>query len=84
MNLGEISKKLKQQRKFLKLTQDALSERSGISRPTISNIENNKLDNVSIRTLDRLLESLGLELSVTERSMMPNLEELLEKKKSGA
>ena len=50
--------KLKERREILKLSQEELASISGISRQTISSLENNSERNVSTRTLARLAAAL--------------------------
>ena len=50
--------KLKERREELKLSQEELSSKSGVSRQTISSLENNSERNVSTRTLARLADAL--------------------------
>lgn len=58
MVLNEI---IKTRRQKLNLTQVDLAEMSGISLATVKDIERGK-GNPSIRTVERLLDVLGLEL----------------------
>jgi transcriptional regulator with XRE-family HTH domain len=65
------------------LTQDELAVKSGISRPQISRLENDEIDNPRRSTLDKLAKVLGVETTslqltatvVTRRSMVvPDVE----------
>lgn len=56
-----LSDLIKDRRVKLKLSQIDLSEMSGVSLATIKNIERGK-GNPSIRTMEKILEVLGLEL----------------------
>ena len=51
--------KLKEAREAKGITQEELEQKSGISRQTISAIENNKVGDVKIGTLKALAEALG-------------------------
>lgn len=51
--------KVRQRREQLHLTQEQLAKLSGISRQTISSIENNEDKAVSSRTLAKLAQALG-------------------------
>lgn len=51
--------KIKQRREQMHLTQEQLAKLSGVSRQTISSIENNEEKNVSSRTLSKLAQALG-------------------------
>lgn len=50
-------------RKFSRLTQKQLSEKTGITQPDISKLENGNA-NPSIRTLKRLANAMGMKLKV--------------------
>lgn len=51
--------RVKEIREERKMTQEQLEEKSGISRQTISAIENNRVKNVSAGTLIALANALG-------------------------
>lgn len=50
---------VKEHRQKLGISQEELAKRSGISRQTISTIENGNADGVMVRTLVSLAETLG-------------------------
>jgi transcriptional regulator with XRE-family HTH domain len=49
---------IKERREELRMTQDELAKRSGISRQTISSIENGKYSNVLVGTLAAIATAL--------------------------
>lgn len=51
--------KVRQRREQMHITQEELAKRSGVSRQTISSIENNEDKAVSSRTLAKLAAALG-------------------------
>ena len=63
MTIGEI---IRNRRKELNMTQEDLIRKSGVSRPTISTIESGVHDG-NIRTIMRIFNALGLELSVRRK-----------------
>ncbi len=63
MNKIEIGKLIQERRDLLSIKQEDLSEMTGITSKTIYLIESGK-GNPSLDTLNKLLEVLGLELSV--------------------
>lgn len=63
MNTQEIGNIIQKRRQALSLKQEDLSEMSGITTKTIYSVENGK-GNPSIDTIQKLLEILGLEISV--------------------
>lgn len=58
MNLREV---IKARRKVLDISQQDLAEMSGISLPTVKDIERG-LANPSLSTISKLLDVLGLEI----------------------
>lgn len=60
MNVGE---KIKERRTVLNITQQELSEISGIGLRTIIKIENGK-GNPSLETLSQIVDVLGMEVSL--------------------
>lgn len=63
MNIGH---EIRARRQELRLTQQALADMSGVSVRMIKSIEGNYA-NPSLKTVDKLLTSLGLQLTLTER-----------------
>ena len=68
MNTKPLGHLLRQRRKELDVDQRTLSELSGVSVHTISDIESGKA-NPTLSTVESLLEVLGLELTVKARSV---------------
>jgi transcriptional regulator with XRE-family HTH domain len=73
-----IGKKIKTERKRRKLTQKQIAKALGMSHATISQIEAGIVQDIGIRKLTRILEYLGLEISVRMAGTPPTLEELRE------
>ncbi len=63
MNTGRIGKIIKARRDMLGIDQRALSEISGVAVHTLSNIESGG-GNPTVKSLNRLLEALGMELRI--------------------
>jgi len=63
-------------RKEKRLTQAQLAEMAGISRKTLGQIETGSVAEIGIRKVARLLEVLGLELTMRPAGVPPTLEEL--------
>ena len=78
MKLYEIGQQIKTLRETKRLTQEQLASKCGISRVTLGKIERGELGNTSVKTLDIILASLGLEMDFkTIRGFgLPNLDEL--------
>lgn len=51
--------KIKERREELNMTQEELAQRSGVSRQTISALENDKYENVLVGTLASIATALG-------------------------
>ncbi len=62
MKLYEIGQQIKTLREAKKLTQEQLATKCGISRVTLEKVERGELENTSVKTLDIILFSLGLEI----------------------
>ena len=78
MKLYEIGQQIRTLREAKKLTQEQLATKCGISRVTLGKIERGELGNTSVKTLDIILFSLGLEIEfkTIQGFGLPNLDEL--------
>jgi transcriptional regulator with XRE-family HTH domain len=78
LKLYEIGENIKTLRKAKKLTQEQLAFKCGISRVTLGKVERGELGNTSVKTLDIILFSLGLEIEfkTIQGFGLPNLDEL--------
>lgn len=76
MNLSDLGKKVKELRKEKGLTQQILANKTGISRATLSKLENGYIANVSIVTLDNILSILGYELELKVKNPFMNRTQL--------
>ena len=76
--LFKIGKYIRRERKQRKISQSALAELLGMSRSTISLIENGTVQDIGVRKLIRILEFLDLELRVRPAGAPPTLDELRE------
>lgn len=54
--------RIKDLREKKRLTQEELAEKSGVSRTTISNLENDSNKTVNTRTLSKIASALGVKL----------------------
>ena len=76
-DLLDIVRAIRERRQLMGLTQRELSERTGIARTRIADLENERLPEVGMRTIFRLLSALGLELQVVaDRHKRPTLDDL--------
>ena len=76
MNLTEIGPLLKAARQRSGCSQSELAGALGMSRATISAIEGGRCEEIGVRKLTALLESVGLELTVGPRRGRPTLDDL--------
>ncbi len=66
MNLEQLGSVIRERRNTLSLSQENLSEKSDVAIKTIHSIELGKA-NPSIKTLNKILENLGLEVIVVSK-----------------
>jgi len=76
--LFEIGEHIRQERKKRKMSQAKLAGLLGMSRTTISQIENETIRDIGIRKIIRILEILDLELRTRSAGSPPTLDELRE------
>lgn len=74
--MNDLGLLIKNLRKAAGLSQGQLAERHGMSRATISGIENNTVPEVGIRKVAAILEGLGYKLTATPRRRGMTLDEL--------
>jgi HTH-type transcriptional regulator/antitoxin HipB len=87
MTLQEIGSALRSARIASKRTQVELAQSLGMSRATVSAIENGTVSEIGVRKIIALATALGLELSIGPRRARPTLQQLREERraaKSGA
>lgn len=78
MDLDEIGQLICKARKSRKLSQGRLGAQLGMSRATISGIENGTVSEIGIRKILSLCAALGLELLAQEKSKRPTLQQLMQ------
>lgn len=76
MTLTELGLEIKKLRKEKKYSQDDMEQYSGITKRTISKIENGFIDEVGIKKVETLLDLLGIEFSLRKKGRPKTLEEL--------
>ena len=65
MNLLDLGERIRTLRKERGMTQAELAEKSGISRATLSKLENGLIAQISVVTLAEILNALGYEIDIT-------------------
>lgn len=68
MNAEALGQRIRERRKELRITQQALSEISGVSLHTISDVEGG-IGNPTLQVINKLTEPLGLELRLGIRGI---------------
>lgn len=66
--MASIGAQIKQRRKHLKVTQRQLADLSGVGINTLTKIERDEA-NPTLSLLNRILDTLGLELTVSVKTM---------------
>jgi len=82
MTLAEIGQQLREARKAHQLSQGELAGSLGMSRATISAIENGTIGEIGVRKLMALATALGLELVLETRRDRPTLQQLREERRA--
>jgi transcriptional regulator with XRE-family HTH domain len=76
-DLVELGSLIKATRKNLKMSQTELATKAGVSRARIEALENTRIAEIGFKHLMRILNSLGLDLRVTQINRgRPTLEDL--------
>ncbi|HUH41581.1 MAG TPA: helix-turn-helix domain-containing protein [Sulfurimonas sp.] len=81
MTLHELGLEIKHLRKAKEWSQDDLQSYSGITKRTISKIENGFIDEVGIKKVETILDLLGVEFSLRGKGRPKTLEELQDERK---
>lgn len=82
MSLQAIGEALREARKASRLSQAELASRLGMSRATLSGIENGTVSEIGIRKVLALSNALGLTLQVGRESERPTLQQLREERRA--
>ena len=77
MSFDEIGQTIRNARKSRKLTQSSLGAQLGMSRATISGIENGTVAEIGIRKILSICAALGIELVAQEKTRRPTLQQLM-------
>jgi len=67
MEFYNVGKKIKELRKEQNLTQEELSKKVGITRQTLSKLENGFIHKVSLQTFLKIIDILNYEMEITEK-----------------
>jgi len=78
LEIYEIGSAVAKKRKEMRITQQELCEYAKISRVTLSSFENGRNSGLSLAKLGLILDRLGLEIVVKDKSPLPTLDELID------
>jgi transcriptional regulator with XRE-family HTH domain len=78
MNIADIGSVIRDARKKAGLNQAEVATRLGISRPTLSLLENGMISDLGVRKILAIADRLGLELTIQPRTRAPILPEVFE------
>jgi len=81
MNLEQLGLEIKNLRKERGYTQEDMQNFSGITKRTISKIENGFIDEVGIKKVETILDLLGYEFGIRPKNRPRTLEELQNEQK---
>jgi len=68
MVLSDLGTVIRKRRKESGLTQAQVAQKAGLSRTTLSKLENGYFGNISVATLDNVLSVLGLGIELKARN----------------
>jgi transcriptional regulator with XRE-family HTH domain len=81
MTLQDIGQTIARTRKRQKITQASLAAALGMSRATVSGIENGTVPEIGIRKVLSLCTALGIDLVAQEKTRRPTLQQLLQEQR---
>lgn len=76
MNYQTLGQTIRFFRKQQGVSQQQLADDTGVSRATINGIENARAGDIGLRKVLKILDYLGKEIAIREKSPFPTLEEL--------
>jgi HTH-type transcriptional regulator / antitoxin HipB len=82
VDLPEIGTLFKEARRRSRRTQGDLARALGMSRATLSALESGRCEEIGVRKLTALLESVGLDLFVGPRKSRPTIDDIRAERRS--
>ena len=76
MDFDALGARITDLRRAQKCSQQVMADQIGISRATINALENGRAGDVGIRKVIKIVDYLGCELCIREKSAFPTFEEL--------
>lgn len=83
MNMTDIGVVIREARKTASRSQAAVAGSIGMSRATLSAIENGTVGEIGIRKVMALCATLGLELNAAPKRHRPTLKQVMEERRAG-
>jgi transcriptional regulator with XRE-family HTH domain len=80
MTFKELGEHISTIRKQKNISQETISQHLGISRATLSSLENGRGIDIGIKKTMKIVEYLGYELELRVKSPFPTFEELRDEK----
>ena len=77
MDFKELGQEIANLRKIKRISQDEMSVDIHISRATISSFENGRAGDIGLKKVLQIIDYLGYELSLKEKSDFPVFEDIL-------
>lgn len=77
MDFYELTNELKRLRKNKKISQETMARDLHISRATLSNFESGNSSDIGLKKVIDMLEYLGFEFQIKEKSPFPTFEEIV-------
>lgn len=81
--LADVAEMLRSARREVRLSQDELAQRAGVSRTTVTRMETLAKGDMSVSVLVRLLESAGYDLKLVKLGHVRTLEDILAEQRQG-
>jgi transcriptional regulator with XRE-family HTH domain len=83
MNFAELATILRQRRIEKNISQQQMAEHIGVSRATINAFENARSADIGLRKVLKIIDYLGYEVAIRDKSPFPTFEELLREQTHG-
>jgi len=78
MDFKELGLRIACLRREKKISQRLLAEYTGLSRATVNALENGRASDVGMRKVLKIIDCLGYELQLKEKTAFPTFEDLRE------
>lgn len=76
MDIQTLGQQIRNLRRQRHISQQLMAEHLAISRTTLNTLESGKAGDIGVKKIIKILDYLGMELSLREKSPFPTFEEL--------